>query len=81
MTSITTKPDSLQPATETAVQLFDNWFHIHRRKKLPFLYIDRPRCPPDGEQKIRLPTQECGHLDTIQNLGGWFDLFDAVDIT
>ena len=26
MTSTTTKPDSLQPATETAVDLFDNWF-------------------------------------------------------
>ena len=26
MTKITTKPDSLQPATEMAVDLFDNWF-------------------------------------------------------
>ena len=26
MTSITTKPDSLQPAAEMAVDLFDNWF-------------------------------------------------------
>src|SRR5208283_5593016 len=26
MTSITTKPDSLQPTTEMAVDLFDNWF-------------------------------------------------------
>ena len=26
MTSITTKPDSSQPAAETAVYLFDNWF-------------------------------------------------------
>ena len=26
MTKITTKPDSLQPATEIAVDLFDNWF-------------------------------------------------------
>jgi transposase-like protein len=26
MTSITTKPDSLQPASKTAVDLFDNWF-------------------------------------------------------
>ncbi len=26
MTSHTTKPDSLQPATELAVDLFDNWF-------------------------------------------------------
>ena len=26
MTSITTKPDSSQPAAETAVHLFDNWF-------------------------------------------------------
>ena len=26
MTSITTKPDSSQPAAETAVDLFDNWF-------------------------------------------------------
>ena len=26
MTSITTKPDSLQPKAETAVYLFDNWF-------------------------------------------------------
>ena len=26
MTSITTKPDSLQPAAETAAHLFDNWF-------------------------------------------------------
>ena len=26
MTSITTKPDSAQPATERAVDLFDNWF-------------------------------------------------------
>src|ERR1035437_6244079 len=26
MTSITTKPDSLQPAPEMAVDLFDNWF-------------------------------------------------------
>src|SRR5712664_4364662 len=25
MTSVTTKPDSLQPQTETAVHLFDNW--------------------------------------------------------
>jgi putative transposase len=25
MTKITTKPDSLQPATELAVDLFDNW--------------------------------------------------------
>jgi hypothetical protein len=26
MTSITTKPDSSQPAAEAAVDLFDNWF-------------------------------------------------------
>ena len=26
MTSVTTKIDSRQPATETAVDLFDNWF-------------------------------------------------------
>src|SRR5260370_20357020 len=26
MTSVTTKPDSSQPQTETAVHLFDNWF-------------------------------------------------------
>jgi hypothetical protein len=26
MTSITTKPDSSQPAAEMAVDLFDNWF-------------------------------------------------------
>src|SRR5260370_33737585 len=26
MTNITTKPDSLQPAAEMAVDLFDNWF-------------------------------------------------------
>ena len=26
MTSFTTKPDSSQPAAETAVHLFDNWF-------------------------------------------------------
>jgi putative transposase len=26
MTSITTKPDSLQPAAEIAVDLFDSWF-------------------------------------------------------
>ena len=26
MTSTTTKPDSLQPAAEMAVDLFDNWF-------------------------------------------------------
>jgi putative transposase len=26
MTSVTTKPESLQPRTETAVPLFDNWF-------------------------------------------------------
>jgi hypothetical protein len=26
MTSITTKPDSLQLAAETALHLFDNWF-------------------------------------------------------
>ena len=26
MTSVTTKPESLQPQTETAVHLFDNWF-------------------------------------------------------
>ena len=26
MTSITTKPDSLQPAAEMAVDVFDNWF-------------------------------------------------------
>ena len=26
MTSITTKPDSSQPAAETAVYLFDDWF-------------------------------------------------------
>src|SRR6266536_4480766 len=26
MTSITTKPESSQPAAETAVHLFDNWF-------------------------------------------------------
>jgi hypothetical protein len=26
MTSITTKPDSSQPAVETGVHLFDNWF-------------------------------------------------------
>ena len=26
MTSATTKPDSSQPAAETAVDLFDNWF-------------------------------------------------------
>src|SRR6266849_1312387 len=25
MTSVTTKPDSLQPQTETAVHIFDNW--------------------------------------------------------
>jgi hypothetical protein len=27
MTNITTKPDSLQPAAEMAVDLFDNWFY------------------------------------------------------
>src|SRR5271156_6148727 len=26
MTKLTTKPDSMQPATEMAVNLFDNWF-------------------------------------------------------
>ncbi len=26
MTNLTTKPDSMQPATEMAVDLFDNWF-------------------------------------------------------
>src|SRR5688500_3964576 len=26
MTSVTTKPKSLQPQTETSVHLFDNWF-------------------------------------------------------
>ena len=26
MTSVSTKPDSSQPAAETAVYLFDNWF-------------------------------------------------------
>jgi len=26
MTKLTTKPDSMQPATEMAVDLFDNWF-------------------------------------------------------
>ena len=26
MTNVTTKPDSSQPQTETAVHLFDNWF-------------------------------------------------------
>ena len=26
MTSITTKPDSSQPAAEATVDLFDNWF-------------------------------------------------------
>src|ERR1700684_2334670 len=26
MSKLTTKPDSLQPATEMAVDLFDNWF-------------------------------------------------------
>ena len=26
MTNLTTKPDSLQPAAEMAVDLFDNWF-------------------------------------------------------
>jgi hypothetical protein len=26
MTSVTTTPDSSQPAAETAVYLFDNWF-------------------------------------------------------
>ena len=26
MTSVTTKPDSSQPAADTAVYLFDNWF-------------------------------------------------------
>ena len=26
MTSVTTKPDSSQPAAETAVYLFDSWF-------------------------------------------------------
>ncbi len=32
MTSVTTKPDSLQPQTETAVHLFDNWIDpIERR--------------------------------------------------
>ena len=27
MTSVTMKPDSSQPAAETAVHLFDNWFN------------------------------------------------------
>src|ERR1700692_4120304 len=26
MTKLTTKPDTMQPATEMAVDLFDNWF-------------------------------------------------------
>ena len=26
MTNVTTKPDSLQPAADKAVDLFDNWF-------------------------------------------------------
>src|SRR5664280_2285257 len=52
MTSITTKPDSSQPATEMAVDLFDNWFD-------PIETEVRARAREFIEEMIR------GELDTM----------------
>src|SRR5207302_10886353 len=52
MTNATTKPDSLQPAAEMAVDLFDNWFD-------PIETEVRARAREFIEELIR------GELDTI----------------
>ena len=52
MTSTTTKPDSLQPAAEMAVDLFDNWFD-------PIETAVRARARDFIEELIR------GELDTM----------------
>src|SRR5437660_1015751 len=52
MTSTTTKPDSLQPSTEMAVDLFDNWFD-------PIETEVRARAREFIEELIR------GELDTV----------------
>ena len=52
MTSTTTKPDSLQPAAEMAVDLFDNWFD-------PIETEVRARAREFIEEMIR------GELDTV----------------
>src|ERR1700730_5843707 len=52
MTSTTTKPDSLQPAAEMAVALFDNWFD-------PIETEVRARAREFIEEMIR------GELDTV----------------
>ena len=51
MTKLTTKPDSKQPATEMAVDLFDNWFD-------PIETEVRARARQFIEELI------CGELDT-----------------
>src|SRR6202043_2235020 len=52
MTSLTTKPDSSQPAAETASRLFDNWFD-------PIETEVRARAREFIEELIR------GELDTV----------------
>ena len=52
MTSTTTKPDSLQPAAEMAVDLFDNWFD-------PIETAVRARAREFIEELI------CGELDVV----------------
>ena len=52
MTSDTTKPDSSQPASEMAVDLFDNWFD-------PIETEVRARAREFIEEMIR------GELDTV----------------
>ncbi len=52
MTITTTKPDSLQPASEMAVDLFDNWFD-------PLETEVRARAREFIEELIR------GELDTV----------------
>jgi putative transposase len=52
MTNTTTKPDSLQPAVEMAVDLFDNWFD-------PIETEVRARAREFIEEMIR------GELDTV----------------
>ena len=52
MTNATTKPDSLQPTAEMAVELFDNWFD-------PIETAVRARAREFIEELIR------GELDTM----------------
>src|ERR1700690_2168377 len=52
MTKLTMKPDSMQPATEMAVDLFDNWFD-------PIETEVRARAREFIEELIR------GELDTV----------------